>query len=1018
MSEEVHFLQVAKCDDPTRIADVVFIHGLGGDARATWTYTPPPGLRQKLRFWKRPPASPDGFWPQWLSETFPNIGIWSLAYPAAATAWTGHAMALPTRAQNVLERFRLSGLGQKPLILVTHSLGGLLAKNMLHIAHTHSREDWHNIATQVRGILFLATPHAGALLASLTNIFQVVARTNPPIDDLRLHSPYLEDLNNWFCGNFDRLALNGHVLRESHPINGVMVVDRQSANPGINAVKVIEIDANHITICKPVNRDSLIYQSAVDFVRKCLDSTPPSNPSKPAPEKPALAPPVHTPSPKPIHLPYPTLGTSFQGRQKFLDQLHTSLQKAPPGHATAIVGKAIHGLGGVGKTRLAVEYAWTHAYDYSALLFIPAETPEALERNLAGLCAILGLEERHATDESVRLQATLHWLAHNPGWLLILDNLDTREAAIAAENILKQLHGGRVLLTGRHSVWSYQVEAKELDVLPPDDARRFLLQRAAKRRRTEDELEHAHWVADQLGGLALALEQAAAYIDKHRLTFAQYRDEWTCNHEKVLHDFDEHLMKYPASVATTWRITVDRLSAPARNLLHRLAWLSPEPIPESLLQTPIPDVNPSTQPDALAELAACSLVTRASASPTFTIHRLVQDVTRQNLKTDDKNSLTQALQWLNDAFTGDPNDVRTWPTLEPLAPHVETIAAFADAVHIPHPTASLMNRLATLLYTKALHSKAEPLMRRALAIDETSFGKDHPEVATALNNLAQLLKDTNRLAEAESLMRRALAIDEISFGKDHPNVATDLNNLALLLQATNRLADAEPLMRRALAIDEASFGKDHPKVAIRLNNLAQLLQATNRLADAEPLMRRVLAIDEASFGKDHPEVATDLNNLAALLMVTNRFSEAEPLMRRVISIFEKSFGEDHPNVAMALNNLAQLLQDTNRLAEAEPLMRRALAIDETSFDKNHPNVARDLNNLALLLQATNRLADAEPLSRRHLTIFLYFTRQTGHPHPHLKTAINNYASLLLAMGKTEEQILADLRTLAPELFPP
>jgi tetratricopeptide (TPR) repeat protein len=153
-------------------------------------------------------------------------------------------------------------------------------------------------------------------------------------------------------------------------------------------------------------------------------------------------------------------------------------------------------------------------------------------------------------------------------------------------------------------------------------------------------------------------------------------------------------------------------------------------------------------------------------------------------------------------------------------------------------------------------------------------------------------------------------------------------------------------------------------------------------------------------------------------MVTNRFSEAEPLMRRVISIFEKSFGEDHPNVAMALNNLAQLLQDTNRLAEAEPLMRRALAIDETSFDKNHPNVARDLNNLALLLQATNRLADAEPLSRRHLTIFLYFTRQTGHPHPHLKTAINNYASLLLAMGKTEEQILADLRTLAPELFPP
>ena len=105
-------------------------------------------------------------------------------------------------------------------------------------------------------------------------------------------------------------------------------------------------------------------------------------------------------------------------------------------------------------------------------------------------------------------------------------------------------------------------------------------------------------------------------------------------------------------------------------------------------------------------------------------------------------------------------------------------------------------------------------------------------------------------------MRRALAIDEASFGPDHPNVATRLNNLAQLLQATNRLAEAEPLMRRALAIDEASFGPDHPNVASDLNNLAQLLQATNRLREAEPLMRRALAIDEASFGAEHPNVAT------------------------------------------------------------------------------------------------------------------------------------------------------------------
>ncbi len=289
-------------------------------------------------------------------------------------------------------------------------------------------------------------------------------------------------------------------------------------------------------------------------------------------------------------------------------------------------------------------------------------------------------------------------------------------------------------------------------------------------------------------------------------------------------------------------------------------------------------------------------------------------------------------------------------------------------------------------------------------------------MATDLNNLAGLLRATNRLAEAEPMYRRALAIDENSYGSDHPDVARDLNNLAGLLRATNRLAEAEPMYRRALAIDEKSYGPDHPNVAVRLNNLAGLLEATNRLAEAEPMYRRVVSIFEKSLGPDHPNVATALNNLAGLLRATNRLAEAEPMYRRVVSIFEKSLGPDHPNVATALNNLAQLLQDMNRLAEAEPLMRRALAIDEKSYGPDHPEVAADLNNLAELLRATNRLAEAEPMYRRAVEILIEFNRATGHPHPHLQDAVNNYKSLLRAMGRSEEQILATLREMAPELF--
>jgi len=356
----------------------------------------------------------------------------------------------------------------------------------------------------------------------------------------------------------------------------------------------------------------------------------------------------------------------------------------------------------------------------------------------------------------------------------------------------------------------------------------------------------------------------------------------------------------------------------------------------------------------------------------------------------------------------------------PLARHHDPARAYNHAIESwaaatrPDPvlSARLLNDVAVFHYERADHAGAEPLYRRALAMDEASYGPGHPNVAFRLSNLAALLQATNRLGEAEPLMRRALAIQEASYGPEHPAVATALNNLAQLLQATNRLAEAEPLMRRALTMDEASYGPEHPRVAIRLNSLAGLLWATNRLAEAEQLLRRALAMDEASYGPEHPKVAIRLNNLAGLLQATDRLAEAEPLMRRSLTIVEASYGPKHPVVARHLSNLAWLLRATNRLGEAEPLMRRALALDEATYGPEHPSVARDLNNLAQLLQATDRLAEAEPLGRRVLEIFLNFTRATGHEHPHLRAAIGNYARLLEAMGRSEAEALAQLNAVA------
>ncbi|MGO9171686.1 MAG: tetratricopeptide repeat protein [Rhodomicrobium sp.] len=313
-----------------------------------------------------------------------------------------------------------------------------------------------------------------------------------------------------------------------------------------------------------------------------------------------------------------------------------------------------------------------------------------------------------------------------------------------------------------------------------------------------------------------------------------------------------------------------------------------------------------------------------------------------------------------------------------------------------HPdVAIILNRMAKLLEGLEQYAESEQLRRRALKIDEISFGPDHPRVAVDLNNLAIFLEEfLENYTESERLKRRALKIHEAVLGPDDPAVAIDLNNLAQLLQTAGRLDEAEPLMRRALKIHEASLGPDHPNVAMDLGNLAGLLRGTNRLAEAEPLFRRALKVYEAALGPDHPNVALAVNNLAIVLRDTNRLAEAEPLFRRALSIFEKRFGTEDDRVALTVSNLAALLTDTNRLAEAEPLMRRALKHQEARFGPDHPKVAEELSNLGMLLQKTNRLAEAESLLRRavaideksfgpgveivHLTNLAMFLEDQGH----------------------------------------
>ena len=539
---------------------------------------------------------------------------------------------------------------------------------------------------------------------------------------------------------------------------------------------------------------------------------------------------------KPNNLPYNSLGDLFKGRDSFVTRLRETLV-AKPAHAAVVAAmQAIHGLGGVGKTRLAIEYGWRFQDQYAALLFVSADSPESLRRGLAGLCRaeILNLNERDAREEEVQVAAAVRWLEGHPGWFLILDNVDTPEAATAVEQLLPRVANGHVVITSRIADWDTSgAVAMELDVLDERPAADFLLARTAgKRRTTPTDDADALALAVDLDGLALALEQAGAFVVKHHCSLADYRSRWAAQETKVLEWYDPRAMKYPKSVAVTWQTSIDQLTDDGRSLLNVLAWLAPAPIPvEMILKKPGEDEPVVVSFDAetgLADLGSFSLVKWEAEGKLVVVHRLVQEVTRYRTAEPVRRGWIEAALRMVDRFpTGFPGDVRTWRVWKAIHPHAQAVTGLADEARIADPTSRLMSRLGTYLDARAAHNEAEPLKRRALAIDEDSYGPEHPNVARDLNNLAQLLKATNRLDEAEPLMRRVVSIFEVSLGADHPNVATALNNLAQLLQATNRLDEAEPLMRRVILITlefQRRTGYTHPNYRSRLNNYRSILE--------------------------------------------------------------------------------------------------------------------------------------------------------------------------------------------------
>ncbi|MFF5075812.1 tetratricopeptide repeat protein [Actinoplanes sp. NPDC000266] len=694
----------------------------------------------------------------------------------------------------------------------------------------------------------------------------------------------------------------------------------------------------------------------------------------------------------------------FVGREQALAALDEVMAAG-----RGVIAQAVHGLGGVGKSEMALQYAHRHRDRYQVRWWVSCDNPDTITTSLAELTTRVNADLMVTATPLEAAAWAVGWLQNQSGWLLILDNV---EELADVEQLLGQLDTGHVLITTRRDLaWEQLIDGcLRLDLLDREAAVRLLLERSGQTDRPT-----AAELAEELGYLPLALQQAAGYLQQTRTPIATYLDWLRSQPEQVLNAIAVGA-RAERAVAQVWLVTLDRLQQrwpTATELLRLLACFAPDDVPRAYLVDEPRDEH--TVDQALAVLASYNLITLTDQS--VSMHRLLQWVVREQAKLVDaasgpdeeksgqpwRQTLDRAIAVLRAAAPGGnpAQAVETWPDWSLVAPHIDAVARALPDELTDANFASLIGQLGFFYFTQGRHTAALEVERRALAITEAAVPEGHPDIALRLDNLAGTLVALGRMGEALPLQRRALQICEAALPDGHPDIALRLDNLAHTLGSLGRTAEALPLRQRALQISEAALPDGHPDLAIRLNNLGFTLGALGRPGEALPLQQRALQISEAALPDGHPDIGLRLNNLAYTLGALGRPGEALPLRLRALQISEAALPEGHPSIAVQLNNLAHTLGELGRAGEALPLRQRALQISEAALPDGHPSIALRLDNLAYTLVDLDRAGEALPLRQRALQI-----SEAALPegHPDIALRLDNLAGTLGELGRTGEAL--------------
>jgi tetratricopeptide (TPR) repeat protein len=688
----------------------------------------------------------------------------------------------------------------------------------------------------------------------------------------------------------------------------------------------------------------------------------------------------------------------FTGRAALLAELEAALRSGGP----AVV-QAVTGMGGIGKTTTAIEYAHRHHDEFDIAWWVPAENPALIPERLAELA--LALDLTTATDPAgVGVARLLGELARRDRWLLVFDNAEDPRPL---SRLLPQ-GPGQVLITSRNPAW--RGIAATVGVREFTRAESITLLHRLAPDLTGAEADR---VAEAVGDLPLAIEQAGALLADTGLTVDKYLRLLAERAQDVL-DHDPG-GAYPQSVTASWVVAFDRLAADdptALDLLTVMAWCGPQQVPLSLLTDqpdPLPERLRPVATDPLV-LARCTTILHrrgmATVSPHgIQLHRIPAALLRARSQATD---VTAAAGWAAivvrllektapDNVLFDPGG---WPLWRRLLPHVLTAAGRDEALDaVPAEATGLLDQAATYLLTRGEVRAAVAVYERAYDVRRDTFGDDHPDSLTSASNLALNLFALGEYQRARALDENTLARRRRILGEDHPDTLTSACQLANDLYSLGNYPRARELQEETLARQRQILGDDHPDTLFSAGHLGLLLFYLGDYQQARQLLSDTLDRGHRIPGEDHPDTLFAAGVLGGVVWSLGDYRQARQLLTDTLTRSRRVLGEDHPITIFQASVLGQVLWSLGDYQQARQLAGDTFTRSRRILGKEHLMTLETAGLLGLTLASLGEHQQARQLQN---DTFTRSRRIHGKDHFHTLRVASRLGLTLGALGEHQQ----------------